>query len=470
MLRPLIMTKKWWILAAVACGTFMATLDSSIVNIALPTLTREFSASLYKVKWVVIIYLLTITCALLPFGRLSDLWGRKRVFQWGFIVFIVGSALCSFGGSLNWLIGARVLQGLGASMLMANGPAIITQSFPSTERGGALGTLSMVVSAGLISGPSLGGILISTFGWKSIFLINIPIGCTGAYLVHYFLRGDTGSTHRASFDWMGAILQSAILVFLMIIFDPPSISIAGAAGDKISRWPLSVITALLVWVFIYVESRAQAPLLDLSLLKIKVFWTSNVASLLTFIAFSTVTILMPFYLEKVMGFPTHLAGIFMSTIPLTILIVAPISGRMSDRMGSRGLSSAGSLIGGISLLAMSGFFGEGLKADTSHLMIVLGLCAIGLAIGLFQSPNNNAIMGSVPLNKLGVASALLATIRNLGLVIGTGLASGVFTWRMTVTDGDFVRSLHFTVMIAGVVSLFAMVACLAKKRSRNFLS
>jgi EmrB/QacA subfamily drug resistance transporter len=463
------MTKKWWILTAVACGTFMATLDSSIVNIALPTLTTEFSASLYRVKWVVIIYLLTITCALLPFGRLSDQWGRKRVFQSGFIVFIVGSALCSFAGSLNLLIAARVIQGLGASMLMANGPAIITQSFPSTERGGALGTLSMVVSAGLISGPTLGGILISTFGWKSIFLINIPIGCAGAYLVQYFLKGDAGSTHRVRFDWVGAILQSAILIFLMVLFDPPSISIAGAAGDKISRWPLSAVTVLLAWAFIHVESRAQAPLLDMTLLKIRVFWTSNVASLLTFVAFSTITILMPFYLEKVMGFPTHLAGIFMSAIPLTILVVAPISGRMSDRMGSRGLSSAGSFIGAISLLTMAGLFGAGIGATTSHLTIVLGLCAIGLAIGLFQSPNNNAIMGSVPLSKLGVASALLATIRNLGLVIGTGLASGIFTWRMTVTEGNFVSSLHFTVMIAGVVSILAMFACLGKKGSRGFL-
>jgi MFS family permease len=159
-----VMSKKWWILTAVACGTFMATLDSSIVNIALPTLTTQLHTDLYRVKWVVIIYLLTITCTLLPFGRLSDQLGRKWVFQSGFVVFTLGSALCSLANHLDWLVTARVVQAIGASMLMANGPAIITAAFPSNERGGALGTLSMVVSAGLISGPSVGGILISALG------------------------------------------------------------------------------------------------------------------------------------------------------------------------------------------------------------------------------------------------------------------------------------------------------------------
>jgi MFS family permease len=251
----------------------------------------------------------------------------------------------------------------------------------------------------------------------------------------------------------------------MVLFDPPSISIGGAAKGKLSRWTLAAITTGLSWIFLKVESRAQAPLLDLSLLKIQTFWTGNVASLFTFIAYSTVSVLMPFFLERVMGYPTHLAGIFMTAIPMTILFVAPVSGRMSDKVGTKGLSAAGSFVGALALLGMAGSFGAGISGQSSQTVIIIALCSIGLAMGLFQSPNNNAILGSVPLSKLGVASALLATIRNLGLVIGTGMATGLFTWRMNATNGDFIHALHFTDLVAGVVAMMAMVVCLARKRA-----
>jgi EmrB/QacA subfamily drug resistance transporter len=464
------MTKRWWILGAVACGTFMATLDSSIVNIALPTLTKELVSDLTRVKWVVILYLLVITCLLLPFGRLSDQLGRKRVFQSGYLIFTIGSGLCSIAPTLWWLVAARVVQAIGASMLMANGPAIITAAFPGDGRGGALGTLSMVVSAGLISGPSLGGLLISGFGWRSIFLINIPVGLAGFALAQHFLDPDFKTEPKpqprfSSFDWKGAILQSVILLSLIVLFDPPTFSFGGAASMHVSRLFLGIIVLGLILIFIAVESEAIAPLFDLSLMKIRTFWTSNLASLLTFVAFSAVTVLMPFFLEEAMHLPTHATGALMTAVPVTILIVAPISGRLSDKLGGRGLSVAGSLVGALALLAMAGGFGAGINEAMSTHMIAMSLAAIGLAIGLFQSPNNNAIMGAVPINKIGVASAFLATIRNLGLVIGTGLATGVFSWRMGVTHGDFVHSLHFTHLLAAFVALLATIASFGKKEA-----
>ena len=169
------MLRPWWILSAVACGTFMATLDSSIVNIALPTIQVALDTELSRIKWIVILYLLVITCLLLPFGRLSDLLGRKRIFLLGFSIFTVGSTLCAGGDTLMLLLIARVVQAIGAAMLMANGPAIITQTFDPSERGKALGTLAMVVSAGLVAGPSLGGLLLKYLGWTSIFWVNIPV-------------------------------------------------------------------------------------------------------------------------------------------------------------------------------------------------------------------------------------------------------------------------------------------------------
>jgi EmrB/QacA subfamily drug resistance transporter len=460
------MPRKWWVLAAVACGTFMATLDSSIVNIALPTLTKELDVDLYQVKWVVIAYLLFITCLVLPFGRLADLVGRKPVFELGFTIFTAGSALCGIAPTLGFLITARVVQAIGASMLMANGPALITSAFPSHERGKALGTMAMVVSAGLISGPSIGGMLISEFGWRSIFWVNIPVGLTGLFLVHRFVAKDVLNRAKAPFDWAGALLQTVFMVCFIIVFDPPRISFSGGDAFPISRWVMVVITVIFAALFLKIEKEVKAPLLDLSLLGNRTFWTANLASFFTFVSFSSVSVLTPFFLEEVLKLPTRSAGLFMTAIPLTILVVAPVSGRLSDKLGTQELSFAGALIGALSLLSMSGVFGFGMYEGVSKTGIVLALCSLGLATGLFQSPNNNAIMGAVPPNKLGVASALLATVRNLGLVTGTGLATGLFTWRMSITS-DFVASMHFTFFVAGVIALGAMLASLGRGRRQR---
>ena len=441
----------------------MSTLDSSIVNIALPTLTKELGVDLYRVKWVVIIYLLVLTCLLLPFGRFSDDRGRKQIFQIGFLVFTLGSAICGFAPGLGWLVVGRAVQGIGSAMLMVNGPAIITAAFPANERGAALGTLAMVVSLGLISGPSLGGLLISTLGWKSIFWVNLPIGVLGILMVSKFVARDHPSRRKVPFDWMGAFLQTLALLSFMMVFDPPQVSISGSTPVMPPRWLMAGLTGVLFFLFIRFETWATAPLFDLSLMKNKTFWTGNLASFLTFVSFSSVTVLMPFFLEELMKFPPAKAGIFMTAIPLTIFVSAPIAGRLSDRLGGQELSFGGALVSALAMMLMAGVVGSGLSADMSPTGIVLVLMLIGLAMGLFQSPNNNAIMGSVPAGKLGAASALLATIRNLGMVTGTGLATGIFHWRMSVT-GEFLASMHLSHFVAGLISVGAMVASLGKER------
>ena len=459
------MRGKWWILAGVACGTFMATLDSSIVNIALPTLTQELSSDLARIKWVVIVYLLVITCLLLPWGRLADQYGRRRVFQLGFALFTGGSLACGLSATLGWLLLSRALQGLGASMLMANGPAIITAAFPSRERGKALGTLSMVVSAGLVAGPASGGFLINHWGWRSIFLVNIPVGILGFFLTRKFIPEDPPRKASLPFDWAGALLQFLFFLSMIVVVDPPSISISG--GDAISapRFLMVPLTLLLGWLFIRVESQIKAPLFDLSLLKNRTFWSANLASFLIFVSFSAVTVLMPFYLVELLRLDPSQAGLFMTAIPLTILVVAPISGRLSDRFGGRELSMVGAAIGAISLLIMAGAFGVGLDMASSSTLLIGTLAGLGFSTGLFQSPNNNAIMSVVPPSKLGVASALLATVRNLGLVTGTGLATGIFFWRKQ-EEGDFVGALHFALAVAGCVAAVAAVISALKPSGR----
>ncbi|OFZ18680.1 MAG: hypothetical protein A2X94_14325 [Bdellovibrionales bacterium GWB1_55_8] len=440
----------------------MATLDSSIVNIALPTLTKDFGVDIYQVKWVVVVYLLVITCLLLPFGRLSDQYGRKRVFQLGFLIFTIGSGLCGLSSSLGALVAARIVQGLGVSMLMANGPAIITAAFPFRERGAALGTLAMVVSTGLLSGPSVGGFLISHFSWPSIFWINIPIGIAGIGLAHRFLSKDRIPVQKPPFDWIGAFLQIIFLLCFIVVFDPPNISISGNLPLPAPRWIMAALTVIFGAAFLKVEADAKAPIFDLSLLKNTTFWSANLAGLLMFVGFSAVFVLMPFFLEEMMKFAPQQAGLYMTAIPATIFVVAPISGRLSDRIGSRWLAFAGALIGVLGLFLMSGILGEGLSDSSSGIAIILGLASMGLATGLFQSPNNNAIMCSVPSEKLGVASALLATVRNLGLVTGTGLATSLFTWRREVT-GDFISAMQLTYFIAGILMTGAIVFSLWRR-------
>ncbi|MCC7442094.1 MAG: MFS transporter [Bdellovibrionales bacterium] len=462
------MSRKWLILTAGACGTFMATLDSSIVNIALPTLTNELASSdlaagIAKVKWVVISYLLTITCLILPFGRIADQWGRKHVFVLGFMVFTGASALCGLAPTLTALIASRVLQGVGAAMIMANGPAVIAATFAAKERGKALGVMAMVVSAGLIAGPSLGGILIVTMGWRSIFLVNIPVGLLGIYLVWRQLPRDPLPTVRAAFDWAGTVLQAVVLGLLIVLFDPPSISVSGGTPFPVPRLLLGALVLTLGAVFVKVESLADAPLFDLSLLRIRTFWTAIVASFLMFLVYSFIAVLMPFFLETALRLSPRHAGYLMATIPIVNFVVAPLSGRASDQIGSQELSTAGSLLAAVTLFLMAGAGGFGISARTGIASIAVFLGMIGFALGLFQTPNNNAIMGQVPNGKLGVASALLATVRNLGLVIGTGLAVGVFAWRGSLGE-NVVESLRFSYVIAGGIGVLATIASLGKRR------
>lgn len=460
------MPRKWWVLLAVACGTFMATLDASIVNIALSTLTKSLNADLPGVKWVVVAYFLVITCLLLPVGKISDQFGRKRVFALGFGIFILGSALCGISLRLEWLIVFRILQALGAAMLMANGPAIITAAFPIHERGRALGTLAMVVSVGLISGPGLGGALIANISWRSIFLINVPVGIIGLYLVAKFVDPDPPTETatpgaQKKFDWSGAILQAIALICLAHVFEP-------GLSSEILRWTLGAIALSTMILFFKVEKKAHDPIFDLSLLQNRTFVMANLAGFLIFVAYSAVAVLLPYFMESHLNLSTHQAGMLMTALPLTIFVIAPISGRISDRYGSRELCFFGALIETVTLLLMAGAIGAGLHKNVPTFAVASALCAIGLGMGLFQSPNNSAVMSTVPIEKLGIASAVIATVRNLGLVFGAGLATGIFSWRVEVTSNSE-SALHTTYWVCALIALGATIASLGKEKGPHHL-
>lgn len=423
----------------------MATLDSSIVNVALPSITVSFRTGLAYSRWVVIAYLFSITGLLLFFGKLADVIGRKIVFNLGFVIFTLGSLLCGLAQNIGQLIAFRGVQGFGAAMVMANGPAIITAAFPTNERGKALGTLAMVVSAGLAIGPSLGGLLVRFFTWPSIFFVNIPFGLLGTYLVYQnvpLLLGMTGTKedhdlleqeHQLPlharlqvaldklryFDWLGAILWMFIQFGYSLAIDRENVlGLAGPLQRLVSFGSAGLLTLFLIW-----ELSIKDPILDLSLFKSRMFLSSNVSGLFSFVAISGITLLMPFYFQNVRGLPPHKVGILMTAIPMTIFFVAPISGRLSDKYGSRVLSSLGMIVL-CSAMALLAIPWHGLMSERATSLGVY-LVLVGLGIGLFQSPNNNAIMGAVARNHLGVASALLATVRNFGLVTGAALSTSL---------------------------------------------
>ncbi len=410
---------KWLAMMVVSIGTFMATLDASIVNVSLPTITSELNTTLPIAEWVVAIYLLVITGLLLTLGRLADLIGRKPIYIAGIAIFTAGSAFCGFSPAIFWLIASRGIQAIGAAMIMANGPAIITDAFPANERGKAMGVNGMVVASGLTAGPAIGGFLVGAAGWPSIFLVNLPIGVLGVVVAQIILRGGPRRWER-HFDIPGALL---------LLISMSSLTLALSQGPE-REWDLriqaligtAVIGAIL---FLVRERTAPHPVVDLSLFRIRLFAFANASAFISFVATFSVTFLMPFFLSGVLGYAPARMGLALTAVPITIALVAPVSGSLSDRIGSRTLSSAGLLITSIGMFMLSR-----LRADVPLPYVVASLVMVGLGSGIFQSPNSSAIMGSAPKSMLGVAAGMLATMRNLGMVTGVAVSGAVYTSRL----------------------------------------
>ncbi len=405
----------------------MSTLDGSIVNVALPAIMKDLRVPMHTVEWVVVIYLLTVSSLLLPFGRLSDIKGRRWVYCRGFVIFAVGSALCGAAPGSPYLIAFRAFQAVGAAMLMACSPALVVDIFPANERGKALGMIGTVVAAGLTSGPAIGGLLIKTFSWRAIFYVNIPIGIAAVVFAHYLLKGSSGDVAREEpFDWLGALLLCATLFgfFLALVkaldwgFD--SEITLGLAG-------ISVLTGL--WL-VLLELRAKHPVMDLSLLKIRLFSLPVFSASLLFAALFTVVFLMPFYLVNPMGLPIDKAGYTMVIPFVCLFFVSPFSGALSDRIGSRWLCTAG-----MAVVAASLFFLSGLPASTSFFSVAWRLALVGVGTSIFLPPNSNIVMSALPPERRGIASGTVATARNVGMVIGVAQAGLIFNLVFRMESG-----------------------------------
>jgi EmrB/QacA subfamily drug resistance transporter len=411
-------TSKWAVLGIVAIGIFMATLDTSIVNISLPSISTYFQMPLSGlVEWVIIAYLISIASVLLTFGRLSDMFGRKILWMLGLGSFTLGSALCGAAPSLLLLVIFRAFQGLGGALLMANSTAMLVRAFPENERGRVLGFNSVFVALGVSTGPTLGGLITTSLSWRWIFYVNLPLGICGLILTWLVLKEPTRFQRGQTFDPLGAALLSAGIIALML----------GLSFGQESGWFSPTIIGLfagsflLLVAFVIAERHVAEPIVDLRLFHNRLFAAANLSSLLSFFALFAVSFLLPFYLEDLRHFPTDAAGLLLTPIPLTVSLVAPISGRLSDRFGSRGLSSAG-----LAILAFGLWLLTGLGVNSSVFSIIWRLVITGTGIGLFQSPNNSAVMGAVPSERRGIGSGFLATVRVVGQSLSVAVAGAVF--------------------------------------------
>ena len=448
-------SRKWYVLTAVSIGTFLSTIDGSIVNVSLPTMVRELDTTFAIAQWIILAYLLTQTTLLLSVGRLGDMKGKKPIYTAGIVVFTVGSVLCGLSPTVYWLIGSRVLQAIGAAMALALGMAIVTESFPPHERGKALGFNGTVVSVGIIAGPTIGGLILDAASWHWIFFVNLPIGIIGAVLAWRFLP-DLRPKGGQRFDFAGAITLFLLLLSLLL-----ALTIGQSRGFT-DGWILALFgtTAVVLVIFLLIEWHTPQPMIDLRLFRNSLFSTNLTMAVLVFIAISGTTLLLPFYLGDMRGYPPRQVGLMMAAIPIFLGVVAPTAGALSDKYGTRPISTIGLivLIGGY--LALSR-----LNVTTSFWSYLLAATPLGVGMGIFQSPNNSAVMGAAPRERLGVASGLLAISRTLGQTTGIALMGAFWAARTMAYEGEILAggatAATIPSQIGGLNNTFILMAGLA---------
>lgn len=418
-------SQKWWVLLAVGIGTFMTALDTSVVNTILPVISKSLFTEISTVEWIITIYLLVLSGLLLSFGRLGDLRGHKIVYIIGFVVFLISSLLCGLAPNVLTLVLFRAAQALGAAMLSANSPALLTKNFPANQRGRALGLQATMTYLGLTVGPSLGGWLATQFGWRIVFYINLPVGLIAIWLSLRSIPDDRTTNPEEQFDNPGALVFIVGLSTLLLALNQ------GYRWGWTSIVVIALISfsSLLLGIFILLESRVENPILDLSLFNNRSFTLAAMSAVLNYIAVFSVIFLMPFYLIQGRNLNAAQAGLLLTAQPIIMAIIAPISGTVSDRIGTRLPSTLG-----MAVLSMGIFLLSRLDGFSTNQQILTSLAVVGLGTGIFISPNNSALMGSAPRRRQGIAAGVLATSRNFGMVLGVGLAGAIFTTILALGD------------------------------------
>ncbi len=421
---------KWKALLTVAFGTMLATLDASVINIAFPQLTRVFHIDLTAVMWVTLVYIIVSSGSMLAFGKLSDTIGRKRIYVTGLVIFTIGMALCSIARNVPQIIVFRIIQAIGAAMSIGCSTAIVTDAFPPKEMGRGLGMLGIAVSIGFIIGPVAGGFLLDWLGWRAIFYMRIPLGILAFVLAFFLLKKDTVRQEKLKLDIPGTITSFAGVLCLLIGMG--QVKAHGFASGLVII--LLSAAALILCLFLILESRAREPIVNLGLFRNRAFSCAMGGLFVFFLTAPLYAVIMPFFLMDAIDLTASKAGLILAVIPVATLIASPLSGYVTDRIGPRWPSTAGAAIIAISFLVMFRF---GLHTGMPEIIFVLAL--LGFGIGVFQPPNNSAIMGAVEPARLGSVSALMGTSRQVSISVGMAMTGLVFSVRQDIYH-DVLRS------------------------------
>ena len=436
-------------------ASFLTPFMGSATNIALPSIGREFKVDAITLGWIATSYLLAAGIFSVPFGRIADVKGRKKVFVIGLLVYSIGSFLSAIAPSAELLIGFRVVQGIGGAMIFATAVAILTSVFPPSERGKAIGINTGAVYTGLSLGPFLGGYLTQNFGWRSVFFINVPLGILALTLALWKLKGEWAEARGERFDFKGSAIYSLMLLFTIY-------------GLTELAAPFLIAGLILLLAFIAYEGRVEYPVLEIRLFRKNLtFSLSNLAALLNYSATFAVGFILSLYLQYIKSFDPQNAGIILISQPVIMAIFAPFAGWLSDRIEPRVVASAG-----MAVTALSLFIFSNIDASTSISLIVANLMLLGFGLALFSSPNTNAIMSSVERKFFGVASATVATMRLIGQILSMALVMLVFSiimGRVEITPeyySSFVESVKLAFTIFSLLCFVGIFASLGRGKLR----
>ena len=448
--------RKWWTLAAVAFGLFMIMLDNTVVNVALPAIEKDLDISISQLEWIVTAYALVFAALLITGGKLADLLGRRRIFVVGLAVFTLSSLACGLAPNAGFLIGARAVQGIGAALMNPATLSIITATFPPKQRGQAIGIWAGVSALALAIGPLAGGLIVDNIGWNWIFFVNVPVGALGIVVSQFFIDESRDTSHEQSVDLPGLLTSGGGLFALSYAL------IEGNQRGWGSGEILGLFAAALVLLvaFVVLESRQRLPMLDLSLFRIGSFVGANIVALLVSLGMFGVFFFVSLYVQNILGYsPTKAGAIF---LPMTVLIIliAPVAGKASDRVGGRWLMGAGMSILGVSLLL---YQRVGLHSDFWTLLPAMVLGGIGMAMTM--SPMTSTAMASVPVDKAGVGSGVLNSFRQVGGSLGIAVMGAILASYLNARPGtelakqQYVNGLHAALLVsAGIAFAAAVVA------------
>src|SRR4051794_1853383 len=412
---------RWWVLFVTSIGALLASLTAGTLVIALPDILRDLRTDIFSLLWIVVGYTVVTTVLVLNAGRLADRYGRVRTYILGFVLFTAASVMCAVAPTALLLIVGRVVQGIGGAFMFANSAALVTDAFPRRELGKALGINAMVVGAGLILGPILGGWLTS-FGWRFVFWFNVPLGLLGIVAALLVLVEQHKPQREVGLDWPGSAVYLVGLLALMT-----SLAFGGIYGWG-TWWIIGgfVLFVISLPVLFWVEHHVHKPLIDLELMRDRLFLMGNLTAMLNGVARNGVLFLLVFYLQGVKGMDPVTAGIALAPLAVGMLVLSPISGILADRYGSRGLATAGMLVTAVGLAGLTT-----IAVDTPLWQLVIWQLIVGAGSGLFNSPNTSAVMGVVPPAKRGIGSGIRAMLTNTGFVISIALAIGLITTAMS---------------------------------------